>query len=53
MRNNSPSEYEFPNPRLLFDFTIGSVGVLLAMVAFAGISPPGSSNAEGKLSARA
>lgn len=45
MRRKSPSEYCLPHPRFLFSFTIGSVGVLLASVAFAGMTPPGSSNA--------
>jgi N-acetylneuraminic acid mutarotase len=46
MQNNSPSGYCFPNPRLLFSFTICSVSVFLAMVAFAGITLPRSSNAD-------
>ena len=40
MRNTSPPEYWFLNPRLLLGLMIGSVSVVLAMVAFAGISPP-------------
>src|SRR5450755_2085984 len=40
IRNNSPFEYWFPSPRVLFGFTIGSACVLPALVAFVGISPP-------------
>jgi Peptide N-acetyl-beta-D-glucosaminyl asparaginase amidase A len=44
VRKNTPSKYGFLNARLLLGFTIGSVGALLAVLGFAGISPPGGAN---------